>query len=330
MNILRKIKNFSHVCIQCHDIPDSDTIGAAFGVYQYLTNCGVKADMVYTGEEPIKRYNLKLLLSSCHIPLNYVHSLPAETDLLLVVDGQYGNGNITPLEKPTASKTPQIAIIDHHMQVVPDNEWHLIKPDYQSCSTIIWELLKEEGYPLFDDKKLCTALLYGLYIDTSMFTSLHTEVDTAMKHELSKHTTSLFSQLSKSNMSIGEMMIATDAMHNHYLDIEKRFVIISALKCEQPVLGVIGDFMIQVDLVNVCVTYTEKDDRYQFSIRSCNEKYPANKIAAYISDKIGSGGGHTSKGGGVIFADQIESVYGETNIFDLIEKRLSEIMKVRK
>lgn len=325
MNILKKIKNFSHVCIQCHDIPDSDTIGAAFGVYKFLTNCGVKVDMVYTGDEPIRRYNLKLLLSSCHIPLKYVHSLPAETDLLLVVDGQYGNGNITALEKAPAAVTPQIAIIDHHIQLVPDNEWYLIKSDYQSCSTIVWELLKEEGYPLFEDKELCTALLYGLYIDTSMFTSLYTEIDTAMKQELSKHTTNLFNQLSKSNMSVGEMMIATDAMHNHYLDIEKRFVIISALKCEQPVLGIIGDFMIQVDMVDICVTYTKKDDRYQFSVRSCNKKYPADKIASCISDKIGSGGGHISKSGGIIFAKQFQDIYGEINIWDFIEKRLSEI-----
>ena len=111
----------------------------------------------------------------------------------------------------------------------------------------------------------------------------------------------LFEQLIKSSMSLAEFMIATDALHNHYFDIERRFAIINALKCDQSVLGIIGDFIIQVDLVLLSFAYTENDISYQISIRSCHPDIPANTIAEYICNEIGSGGGHANKSGGTDF-----------------------------
>ena len=45
-------------------------------------------------------------------------------------------------------------------------------------------------------------------------------------------------------------------MHNHFFSIEKRYAIVPAVDCEQSVLGIIGDFMIQVDMVLLSVVYT--------------------------------------------------------------------------
>lgn len=317
MNFLKKLEQYPDVCIQCHNAPDSDTIGAAFGVYRYLTWKGIPASMVYGGETPIKKYNLKLLLSECGIPLRFIRRQP-KTSLLLVVDAQYGNTNVETFD------APETAIIDHHIPTVPDHELYLIRPEYQSCSTMVWELLKEEGYPVENDHALCTALLYGLYIDTSSFSSLYHDADVRMKLDLMTERNALFERLTMSNMSIAEMMIATDAMHNHYLDIDRRFAIISALKCEQSVLGVIGDFMIQIDMVNVCIAYTQKNDRYQFSIRSCIDDYPANEIAAAISNQVGGGGGHLTKAGGGIQISAMEQIFGDIDIFDLIYNRMIE------
>ena len=56
-------------------------------------------------------------------------------------------------------------LIDHHVKAIEETEDYLIKSDYQSCSTIIYELLTEEGYDVKADEELTIALLYGLYID---------------------------------------------------------------------------------------------------------------------------------------------------------------------
>ena len=77
----------------------------------------------------------------------------------MLVDCQYGEKNV---EKFSAKN---VMLIDHHVKAIEETEDYLIKSDYQSCSTIIYELLTEEGYDVKADEELTIALLYGLYID---------------------------------------------------------------------------------------------------------------------------------------------------------------------
>ena len=48
------------------------------------------------------------MIDICEIPVEYVKESP-KTDLLLLVDGQYGRGNVYRFE------ADNIAMIDHHM-----------------------------------------------------------------------------------------------------------------------------------------------------------------------------------------------------------------------
>lgn len=128
----------------------------------------------------------------------------------------------------------------------------------------------------------------------------------------------------KSSMSVAELMIASDAMFHHYLDIEKHFAIVEALKCEQAVLGIIGDFVIRTDIIFLSFTYTEAGTGYQISIRSCHEDYLANEVAVYVCREIGNGGGHKRKAGGYIQQEKLESKYGKKPIFDVVNFLLCE------
>ena len=80
---------------------------------------------------------------------------------------------------------------------------------------------------------------------------------------------------------------------------------ISAMHCEQSVLGIIGDMAIKVDVAKVSIAYTDIDTGYQVSIRSADREYLANEVAEKLCDGIGSGGGHIDKAGGVISRDCI-------------------------
>jgi nanoRNase/pAp phosphatase (c-di-AMP/oligoRNAs hydrolase) len=304
------------VCIQCHNNPDSDTIAAAFGVYRYLQKNGVDATIIYSGPVEIKKNAIVTLIRECKIPISYVDTLP-ECDLLLLVDCQYGNANVR--EFPAE----QIMIIDHHIRIIEEKEEYLIKSDYQSCSTIVYELLLEEGYDVKADLELTIALLYGLYIDTSCLDDLFKSADKTMWENLFEGQPVL-ERLMKSSMSVAELLIAGDALLHHYFDVENRFAIIEALKCDQSVLGIIGDFIIRVDVVFLSVTYTETGTGYQISIRSCHEDLPANEIAAYICKDIGGGGGHRKKAGGQIHKEKMESLYKNETIFEVINQRICQ------
>ena len=100
-------------------------------------------------------------------------------------------------------------------------------------------------------------------------------------------------------------MIAGEALYHAYFDKEKQYLLISAMHCEQSVLGIIGDMAIKVDVAKVSIAYTDIDSGYQVSIRSADREYLANEVAEKLCNGIGSGGGHIDKAGGVISRDCI-------------------------
>lgn len=316
MGFLQQFLIKKKICIQCHNDPDPDTLASAYGLYCFFTDRGIETKIIYGGSQEIEKFNLRYMTKHCGIPACHVTELP-ETELLLIVDGQYGQGNV---EKFTA---PLIAVIDHHMCVQEENERTYIDPRYQSCSTMIWELLEEEGYPVKANEELCIALLYGLYVDTASFSDLYREKDTKMKLAL-EGKYPLFDRLAKSCMTVAELMIVSDAIYYHYFELSKRFAVISALKCEPAILGIIGDFVIQVDVILVSFTYTKTNDSYQISIRSCDNKILANELAASLCEGIGSGGGHAQKAGGRISIEKYEGKYGGEHFFDFVVRKLNE------
>lgn len=314
MSFLQQFLEYESICIQCHNNPDPDTLAAALGVYTYLTEYGVKAQIIYGGSEKVKKKNLKYMIEECQIPITYVSQLP-QTQLLLLVDCQYGQGNVQMFP------APEVAQIDHHPKRQNAIEKELVDTSYQSCSTMIWELLEQEGYPVAQNQKLCIALQYGLYTDTASYSDLYKKHDVAMREALGEEYAQL-EWLKKSCMTVAELMIAGDALHNFYFDTEKRFVVIPAVHCQQAVLGMIGDMAIQVDIARISVAYTDAGNGYQLSIRSCDRKVPANDVMEYICEKIGSGGGHADKAGGRISHDNLQKVYGNMDIEDVIVQRV--------
>ncbi len=319
MGFLQRLLSYKKICIQCHNSPDADAIASAFGVYRYLNANGVDATIIYGGEFPIRKMGLRMLVDECGIPVKHVSSLP-ECEMLVLVDCQYGQGNVQRFE------APRIAVIDHHIQGMADAENVLIRSDYQSCATLIWKLLCEEGYPVDTDGALSVALLYGLYTDTSCFTDLFTNVDTQMRMALFDEQP-LFEHLTKASMTVDELLIVSDAMLNHRLDPDRHFAIVRASTCDQPVLGIIGDFMIQVDSVFLSFAYTDLSNGYQISLRTCREDLPADRIAAYLCSGIGNGGGHRKKAGGFILKEKLEQRYGKQELSEVAAMLLNRYME---
>lgn len=315
MSFLQQFLDKKKICIQCHNNPDPDTLASAYGLYCFFTDKGIETEIIYSGPKQIEKYNLLYMIKHCEIPVRYVKELP-ETELLLLVDGQYGQGNVERLD------APEVAVIDHHLCVQEEDERTLIAPSYQSCSTIVWELLEEEGYPVKGNDKLCVALLFGLFIDTASFYDLYGDRDIKMRLALSDGYP-LFDRLIKSCMTVAELMIVSDAMYNHYFEYKKKFAIVSALKCDQSILGIIGDFVIQVDRILVSFAYTEINGAYQISIRSCDNKILADQLAVFLCEGIGSGGGHAQKAGGRISIEKYEDRYGKEDFLDFVIRKLN-------
>lgn len=303
---LHDLLQYNNIYIQCHDNPDADALASAFGLYTYFKSKNINTYIVYGGRNQITKPNLQLMISTLHIPVNY---LPEKSDkfdgLLLTVDCQYGQGNVTPL---SADYT---ASIDHHQPYtnIPLQE---IRSYLGSCSTLIWRLLSDEGYDVNSNKPLATALYYGLMTDTSNFVeSLH-PLDRDMQDSLI-YDKNLITRFVNSNISIKELEIAGIALIRHIYNDDHRFAVVHSESCDPNILGLISDLVVQVDKIDSCVVYNNAEGGFKLSVRSCIKEVKANELVEYLTDKIGSGGGHTDKAGGFIFENMYEELYPTIN-----------------
>ena len=311
---LSDLKPFHQIVIQCHDNPDADTIASGFGLYQYFKQQGTKVRFIYSGRQRIQKSNLLMMVRELDIPIEYVTDLEPP-ELLLLSDCQYGEGNVTKFE------AKQVAMVDHHEICVELNDWTEIRPGYGSCSTVVYSMLIEAGYPVNADENLATALYYGLYMDTNCFAEIKHPLELDMMEDL-HYQDYLLSCLKNSNFTINELEITGAAIRNYFYDANERFAVVQAEPCDPNILGFISDLVLQVDNIDVCIVYNNLDYGYKLSIRTCKRDVTANELAQYLTDEIGSGGGHKKKAGGFVIASKFQQVFGEMDFKEYICQRM--------
>ena len=302
---LNDLSEYNTIVIQGHDNPDADAVASAYGLYLYFWSKGKDVKMVYGGREAIRKSNLVLMLDKLHIPFDYVTSLEEVPDLLLTVDCQYGEKNVQRFEGKN------IAIIDHHMER-PDSHYALseIRDNYGSCATLVWDMLKNEGFEPKKDATLSTALYYGLFMDTGKLQEIRHPKDKDMRDELEFHLNkSILTLLENSNISSEELAIAGNAMSRVDYSTGNGFAIAEADRCDPNILGIISDALIEVDSVGSCIALCALDDGVKLSVRSCERETRADEVAKFVTEGIGSGGGHMRKSGGFIVNDLLAEEY---------------------
>jgi phosphoglycolate phosphatase len=192
----------------------------------------------------------------------------------------------------------------------------------------VWKLLIDAGYDVNADEKLGTALYYGLYMDTNQFSEIYNPIDMDMRDQII-YDKQLITLLRNSNISMRELEIAGVAMLRCIYNEDYNYAIIKAAPCDPNILGLISDFLLQVDSVHVCVVYNESVGGYKLSVRSCVKEVRASELALYLTDKIGTGGGHYEKAGGFInkalYRQYYPTVHSEGYIGQRLNKYFSEI-----
>ncbi len=289
---LSELMCFEKIVIQCHDNPDPDSISAGYALYRFFKSKGKEVRLIYSGNLIISKPNIMLLVNELQIPIEYVEELKVD-GLLITVDCQYGAGNVRRFE------AKEVAIIDHHIQEVPVIERQEVRSDLASACTVVWNLLMEEGFDISEHLDISTALYYGLFIDSSAFIEVHNALDKDMTDSLA-YDKQLLKKLRNSILTLRELEIAGMALIRHSYNATNKYVMVKAQECDPNILGLISDFALQVDCVNVCIVYNEASEGLKFSVRSCVKEVMANELAAFIASDIGTGGGHIDRAAGFI------------------------------
>lgn len=294
---LRELELYENIVIQMHDNPDADAIASGFGLYLYLKDKGKKVRLIYGGNYRIQKSNLVLMVSMLEIPVEYVEDIE-EPELLITVDCQYGEGNVTKFPAET------VVVIDHHQvnkELPPLSE---VRSNLGSCSSLIREMLLDEEFDYNKNKNLATALYYGLLTDTNNFTEISHPLDKDLR-DYTDFDKTLITRFCNSNLSLEEIRIAGEALINYQYFEKYRYASIQAESCDPNILGVISDMILEVDVVDTCLVYSIMPFGVKISIRSCTKHVRANELAEFLTEGIGSGGGHIVKAGGFIRMESI-------------------------
>ena len=317
---LNELMKYDDIVIQCHDNPDADALASGYGVYWYLEKMGKNPKFIYRGMNEIQKSNLLMMISALEVPVDYAPNFYEKPELLVVVDCQYGQSNVTKTEAGT------VAVIDHHQVIEELTELSEIRSTVGSCATVVWDMIRSEGLQVNEDKLLSTALYYGLYTDTARLSEMNHPLDRDMI-EVLDISMSIVTEMSNSNISLEELKITGRAILDYDYYSKNRCLIIHAEKCDPNILGVISDFSMETSGVDVCVAFYISPEELKFSVRSCVREVHANELAACLADKIGGGGGHLKKAGGAVYPDKLESIgvsYDFKSINDLFVRRIEE------
>lgn len=316
---LERLLDFDDIVIQCHDDPDADAIASGFALQRYLESHGKRTRLVYSGPRRIRKGNLVRMVKLFHIGI--AHAEPSEWSenpprLLVTVDCQDGESNVTPLPRG------ELAAIDHHAECGgPGGRDALreVRGDYGACSTILWSMLKDAGFEL--DRDLSSALYYGLYMDTVAFKSLagsHSR-DQEMRRELEggELDRAGIEELKRANLNAETLRILGRAISELHFCHDYHFAVAQAQPCDPNILGVISDQVMEVEGVDLCVSYCllpeqerKRDAEFKFSVRSYLAGITASDLAKYIANGLGgkAGGKNTSAAGGVLSERELKRV----------------------
>lgn len=299
---LSELLKFNNITIQCHDNPDADALASGYALLWYFDKMGKKAKFIYRGKNKIQKSNLKIMLDKLEIPVSYEPELDEAKGLLVTIDCQYGQKNVSRI------KAEHVAVIDHHQKSADLPKLSDVRSNLGSASTLVWDLIKKEGLDVNDNPLLATALYYGLYTDTNKFSEVSHPLDRDMQDELIVNK-SIIVEMSNSNISLKELKITGNAILNYEYFKKEKYLIIHAEACDPNILGVMSDFSLETAGVDACLAYYVSPLEIKFSVRSCVKEVHANELAAFLADDLGGGGGHIFKAGGAIRPEKLKQKY---------------------
>ena len=314
---LSDLSQYKDVVIQCHDNPDADALACGYAMQWYLKKKDIEAKLIYGGRSRIQKSNLVKMVELLDIGIEHVTELD-KPELLICVDCQYGESNVTLFE------ADNIAVIDHHQVSGELPVLSEVRSSYGSCSTLIYELLKEEDIDINDDPKIATALYYGLMTDTGNFVEISHPSDKDLRDNAGFSNFEITS-MRNSNLSKEELQIAGDALKKAEFSDKYTYGIVETRPCDPNILGIISDMLLEVDGVDTCLVYSVQDFGVKISVRSCIKQIKASELAEYLTEGYGGGGGHIVKAGGLLKRDLLEKdgiKYDRDSIAVLMKERM--------
>lgn len=309
-SLLDIIDHSSDLVVQTHDFPDHDAVAAGFALQQLLSAYDISVGLCYGGE--MQSASLEAMIDRLSIPLVRAEEAGLTKDTqIIVVDGFVGNANMSGIEGEV------IGVIDHH---VPPNRpantrFADIRPEYGSCSTILYEYLLEANVELTHD--VATALLMGLMLDTGFMTRGVSQADfEAFRGLFFAGDYQMGSYLLRNSLSLADLEVFGEAIRVSKVAGDFCFVPLQ-MTCSPEVSALVADFFLGLREIAVVAVSTPTSGGFRVSVRSEDIGRPADELVRKVLDQIGTGGGHVHMAGAFVTTGRHP---GDQALFDRFER----------
>jgi len=290
--------------------PDPDAIGAALGLATIWRKAGCEPRIRCGGEA--HRYQNKLLLSYLKAAIEPLSPGELEAaDLVAVVDAQPGFWR----EHPPQAQV----VIDHHPRREDTQAPFIdLRESYGSTSTILTEYLFDADIPV--NRKLATALLYGIVTDTDdlkrnassadirAFDLLHDQADRHFIARLEKSQVPM-TMLDYIAWGISHRVVYGEMVLIHFGRVP------SADVCVQ-----VADLILLTCGITWVVCAGVIDGTLVVVFRGDGHRQDVGKRATLAFSKIGSAGGHRTMG-------RAEVPLHDASISDSVELLVNNLFK---
>lgn len=291
----------NQVIIRMHNFSDPDAIASAYGLQVLLKRLGnIDSIICYKGK--IDKFSTNEMIEQLEIEIVDIEECPEifKGREVILVDSQVGNGNID-----DDIDESEIICIDHHPIFKELNyKYSDIRPNVGSCASIIAEYYRE-NQAVFS-KKVATALLYGIKIDTANLTRGVCDLDLDMFYILyRKSDLNILNSLESSTLRLDDLPAYLNALNSIEVSGALSFAN-TGNNCPEALIAMVSDFILMIDEVKFLVVYSIRTDGIKISARSKYSRYDAGKIVNIALKGLGSGGGHHNMAGGFVSFSKID------------------------
>jgi nanoRNase/pAp phosphatase (c-di-AMP/oligoRNAs hydrolase) len=312
------------VLILIHDNPDPDALASAFAL-KHLLHAKWKVGSLIAFGGIIGRAENAAMTRLLKIETRIAGEINIrDFSVVALVDTQPGTGN----NALPHSINPEI-VIDHHVPIYSRTlkaPFHDIRTDYGSTSSILTEYLRDAGLDHID-RKVATALLYGIKSDTRDLGRETTPQD--MEAYLYLYPKVLFKILSRiEHPKVSRCYFKTFELTISRALIDKDVVISDMGSIRKPdSLAEMADFLIRIEGVKWSLCLGEFRGSVYFSFRTTKRQGYAGFIARKMVLGLGSGGGHNMTAGGKVDLDPKDEESYKTKADMLVSRFLKEIKR---
>ena len=283
------------ILVMCHNNPDPDSIASAAALKSLLhqTRRG-KVVISYGGT--IGRAENRQFIKRLKIDMVHVRDIDFKSfSVICLVDSQPRTGN----NSLPDTILPHV-VIDHHplRSITRKCPFYDVRTEYGSTSTILTEYFRE--LELQVDKKLATALFYGLKTDTNglLRSSVPADLE-AFTFLFPRIAPKILSAIEKPEVPRSYYVKFADAIER---SVQYKDVIVSNMgKLNNPdIAAEMADFLLRMENIRWTLCMGEYKDELVLSVRTSRRGEWAGKVAIKILRGLGTGGGHEKAAGGRI------------------------------